>query len=149
MRKGVIAGLAFLLVAACGKGGGGGVVGTWQLDVGQAVDMAVKEQQAQMGADNEMAKAMIEAMKNAIREMKVDIELKSDKTFEARMASGKGQSSSARGRWEERGNTVVLTTTETDGKPATGEDAKTIELVKKGDHLELTEGGATLVLKRK
>jgi hypothetical protein len=133
----------FLALAACG--GDRGVEGTWRFDLGTALAPFAD----QIAAAVEKSPAYRDAGRRIEppKGMTVEVVLDSDGTFRMRSGTADGAVlEGVRGRWEERGDRVVLrpeTPTGTGGA-AMG----TVELKKAGDRLEMDFGGRTVSLTR-
>ncbi len=149
-----VAVLGCLALASCG--GSASTTGTWVLDVDATLGDATKkidEQLAKMPEEGrKMAEPMMKAGLAMIKNIKFEIEMKSDGTATFEM-SGMGDSSKATGTWEEKGGKITLRAKTVDGKPAEGDDKKEMVLTREGDKLvaEMGDGAnkGKLVLKKK
>jgi hypothetical protein len=174
----VVAALA-LALAACGndKGGGGplgmgsssGPVGTWVIDLDRSLDTATARAQKEIDSQREQLAKLPEATRKAIEasipkdaaalrkmvkekmgEIQVEMTLNADHTAKAHGDKG-GDVEDMTGTWEMKGDKVVITPKMSNGKPASGADAKEQTLVFKDGRLIMADDDGTemFALKRK
>ncbi len=153
-------------VAACGDkssggGAGGGPVGTWTMDMEKVIDMGMAEakkklaelpeDQRKMAEEAMGGKAAREMMTKQLAGMKMEVEVKADKSFTVTAKEpGSDKADVMAGTWEEKGGKYVFQTKTKNGQPATGADAKSVEAKMVGGNLVLTmPEGPELAFQRK
>jgi hypothetical protein len=168
MRK-TLAWVLGLAVAAsaigCDKGSGGGgetvdpksPVGTWALDtkpMAEAMKPMVEgmKKMAEMMPDGpDKTKALKDAEEKfaAFGKMKAEITLKKDGTAAFEMDMPGEDHESGTGTWKQAGESVTITQTTKNGKPAEGKSAEPKVCQFKDGKLSATEGGMTMNFNRK
>jgi len=145
MRKSFFAGVALLLVVACG--GKGGAEGTWTVDTNALVDMAVAEGKTRGAEVTAEQRAMFAQM---FKDAKMELVLKGDGSASMTMAGLPGTASEAMtGTWTQSGDVVTITGKTKNGQPAQGDDAKPQPLTLNGDKLTMTKDGRSITFVRK
>ncbi len=148
-------------VSACGDKGGG-IVGTWTMDIEKAIDMGLAEAkkglakmtdegQRKIAEEAMEGKAAREMMAKQIGGMKMEFVVSADKTFTASMqVPGDGKAEATTGTWEEKDGKYVFTSKTKNGQPVTGADAKAVDGKMVGANLVLgMPGGIEMAFKRK
>ena len=134
MRKlfSVFAVLCAASLAACG--GDSGPEGKWVLDAKGSFEASRGGLKAQIppGAPAELAQQMEAEVRKTFDAMTVNVTLKGDKTFTSK-AIMRDLTEDATGTWSVSGSQVTLQTKTKDGKPAEGDNAKSMTLTWKGD----------------
>ena len=149
----VVCAAAALVLGACGGKGGGasGVVGKWSVDKAEVEKLVIAEAKKNAPEANaEQLEMMTKLAKDAATAMNLNLDIKSDNTFEVAMAMsfmGQEQKMNAKGKWKLDGEKLSMTTTEEDGKAKTTEDTK-VATFKDGKISLVMDGGPTIVLKR-
>ena len=153
LRSLTILAVLTMILGACGdKGGAGsGVVGKWTVDKSEVEKLVMAEAKKNAPqASAEELEVMTKLAKDAANAMNLNLDIKSDNTFEVAMSMsfmGQEQKMNAKGKWKLDGDKLSMTTTEKDGKAETKDDTK-VAVFKDGKiHLTMDEG-PTLVLKR-
>jgi len=152
-----VAGLVAGGLSACGdkggSGGGGGAsspVGAWQFDV----DELVKQSLAQMPEEQRkmMNDTMLKGMKEMMSKMDIEVVFKADGKTTMKSSGIPNQADeTGEGTWTLDGTKLTVKTTMKNGKPATGEDAKTMDAEFKNGVISMKPEGPnapTIVLMR-
>jgi hypothetical protein len=150
-------------VTACGDkssggGAGGGVVGTWTLDLQKAIDLGMAEakkklaelpeDQRKMAEEMMGGKAAREMMEKQLGGMKMEFNVAADKSFTA-MQGPEKRSPRPTGRLGRDGGKYVFTVKTKNGQPATGESREARGGSHGGANLVLSMGRPELAFKRK
>jgi hypothetical protein len=118
-------------------------VGTWTLDTTASFEASRAELLEQLGVPAEDLRKQFDTLR-------LTLTLKADKTFTSKFVMGP-KTEDATGTWSLTEDQVTLRTKTKDGKPAEGDDGKSMSLTLKGDTLGGKTAGRvpmTVVLKR-
>ncbi len=145
--------LGCLALARCG--GSGSTSGTWVFDseatLGEGTRQIDEQLKAIPAEQRPMAERMLKGSLEALKNIKFEVEMKSDGTANF-LAAGFGDDVKATGTWVEKDGKITLKATTVNGKPAEGSNFKELVLTREGDKLvgdTGTGGKSKLYLKKK